>query len=604
MSFGRLSKLAEELQQSVLEATDDWRACLQIEAINAALPRRFEDPERAIKSIDIPSIFPITCKVFKCTPSPDLAKLTLLQAAFMVQIQDFPDLFPIPIGDTIDLPAWRHKRGIQLKVELTRAIIENNLDSVKILTQTHHLVHPRIFETTEIVDKACLDGRLESLKYLHQHKLGSFRNSLFRASSKGHLEVVKWLATTRNDGGHARAIELAVRYGHHDLFHWLHSRKRVSSNDEVKPMQWAALNGDLGLIKWMYGREPYLVISNAAKGGHLEILEWISRIALKGIYEGARRQFFARLDNPMYAAAENGDLETIKWLHANWPNKFLEVDSPMDAAAANGHLKVLQWLHLNRSEGCTQKAMDFAASKGHLDVVVWLHENRTEGCSFAMNGAARNGHLDVVKWLHHNRLEGCTNIAMDNAATNGHLNVVQWLLDNRTEGCSTNALDGASANNHREIVQFLIKHASARCTKAAVIAACRNGNLEILQALHALPTSPFTTAAMDEACSDGNLNIVQWLHANRTEGCTTTAMDAAANYGHIHVVKWLHQNRTEGCTARALTFAASEGYLDVVEFLCENREEVCMTDTLKALEMLDDAFDEIVDWFKERTKIA
>lgn len=39
----------------------------------------------------------------------------------------------------------------------------------------------------------------------------------------------------------------------------------------------------------------------------------------------------------------------------------------MNAAALNGDLHMVQWLHENRREGCTVDAMDFAAETGHFE---------------------------------------------------------------------------------------------------------------------------------------------------------------------------------------------------------------------------------------------
>ncbi|KAJ3100378.1 hypothetical protein HDU97_002253 [Phlyctochytrium planicorne] len=217
------------------------------------------------------------------------------------------------------------------------------------------------------------------------------------------------------------------------------------------PMEFAAGNGDLELVKWMFGRAPYLLshsaITNAARGGHIPVLEWIASNALVKIYDEQQHQTSKsdiRKQNPMYAAAESGQLGTVKWLNSNWSNDFLKLGSSIDAAAGNGHLDVVKWLHENRA-GCTAEllAVKVQSRRGKK----W-----SEACTVeAFDEAAGNGHLEVVKWLHENRTEGCTTEAMDRAATNGHLEVVKWLHFNRTEGCATEALDGAATSDHLEI---------------------------------------------------------------------------------------------------------------------------------------------------------
>jgi len=75
--------------------------------------------------------------------------------------------------------------------------------------------------------------------------------------------------------------------------------------------------------------------------------------------------------------------------------------------------------------------MDCAASNGNIEIVKWLHANRKEGCTtYAMNNAALEGHLEIVKWLHYNRKEGSTIFAIDCAASKSHIEIVKWLKEN------------------------------------------------------------------------------------------------------------------------------------------------------------------------------
>ena len=106
--------------------------------------------------------------------------------------------------------------------------------------------------------------------------------------------------------------------------------------------------------------------------------------------------------NVLAYASMYGQLRIVKWFYKNrtWLKQTKYDTRVMNAAAANGHLDVIEWLHNNCTDGCTKSAMDGAAENGHLDVIEWLYENRTEGCSTnALHGAAENGHLDVVEWL-------------------------------------------------------------------------------------------------------------------------------------------------------------------------------------------------------------
>ena len=111
--------------------------------------------------------------------------------------------------------------------------------------------------------------------------------------------------------------------------------------------------------------------------------------------------------DPMDFAAANGHLEVVKWLHQYQELSINESPysicskCAMNKAAEKGHLEIIKWLHENRTEGCTIDAMNGAALNGHLEIIKWLHQNRKEGCNqWAMAAAAvEKGHLEVIKWL-------------------------------------------------------------------------------------------------------------------------------------------------------------------------------------------------------------
>lgn len=101
----------------------------------------------------------------------------------------------------------------------------------------------------------------------------------------------------------------------------------------------------------------------------------------------------------------------------------------VEGAAKSGNIEDIIFFTKNLSDrNFTMATMDAAASNGHLEVVKWLHENRIEGCSSAMYYAALNGHLEVVKWLHENRNEGDILWAITIALAYSRQNIIDYLL--------------------------------------------------------------------------------------------------------------------------------------------------------------------------------
>jgi hypothetical protein len=114
--------------------------------------------------------------------------------------------------------------------------------------------------------------------------------------------------------------------------------------------------------------------TNAAAGGHLEVLKW------------ARKD--DEPDSPdchwscyvLSAAAEGGHLEVLKRAHANgceWDEYENEEDDCCLQAARGGHLEVLQWLRDEHDYPWGETTSAAAAEGGHLEVIKWLREH---GC--------------------------------------------------------------------------------------------------------------------------------------------------------------------------------------------------------------------------------
>jgi hypothetical protein len=207
-----------------------------------------------------------------------------------------------------------------------------------------------------------------------------------------------------------------------------------------------------------------------------------------------------------------GDLEMLKWLQINGVKVKCTINT-MDAAAANGHLEVVQFLHENRTEGCSTRAMNQAARNGHLNIVKWLHFNQTDVCTVhVMDQAAENSHLAVVKFLHENRTEGCPVYARDRAAANGHLEVVKFLHKNRDEGCTNKAMDRA---HNLEILQWLDENRRTSFTNRAILYPTLHGDLEKLVWLRdhtpAEMWTPRLVESIQEMPSSCQVEMLEWL---------------------------------------------------------------------------------------------
>ncbi|KAF4147270.1 Ankyrin repeats (many copies) [Phytophthora infestans] len=405
----------------------------------------------------------------------------------------------------------------------------------------------RDWEFNGVVVQAAQRGDLTSLIWLAETYMphGTLSSAASAAAASGQLQVLKWLLEEHQSRVHWGGMEWceAIHEEQSAVIEWLRQHSIPDEDAVWRLIHDAADKGDLELVKWLlslHGAAISAALRGAYKGHRCHILKWLA----------THCDPLPRTDC-VDAAAKDGDLEFLQWIHAN--NLVDSLSGAVSISAASGHLSVLKWLYEEVGEQeLTADCMDQAASAGHLDVVKWLDYHECPATTLAMDGAAAAGFLDVVKWLHGQRTEGCSVSAINGAAENGYFEIAKWLHSNRDEGCDVSAMEKAAGNGNLEIVQWLHSHRNEGCTERA----------------------------MDWAAKGGHLEVVKWLHLNRSEGCTTAAMDWAAYGGHLETIKWLDGNRSEGYTAKALCFAAAGGRLDVLKWLHSTKSERLTSDTV------------------------
>jgi len=140
-------------------------------------------------------------------------------------------------------------------------------------------------------------------------------------------------------------------------------------------------------LLWPSYWDETLFCEQVAQTNKLELLKW------------AREEKQCEWDaSPIYAAAEKGNLEMVKYCVAN--------ECPIDEgacayAALNGHLECLRYLREEVKAPWDFYTAAWAARNGHLHILEYLVERKYgkyngDACLWA----AKNGHLDCLKYLH------------------------------------------------------------------------------------------------------------------------------------------------------------------------------------------------------------
>ncbi len=186
--------------------------------------------------------------------------------------------------------------------------------------------------------------------------------ALHMAASKGHFDVVQWLAENYPDDMKQiyqgmTVLHAAVMSGHLELVRWL-SQKDSALIDMVDlsgctVLHLAAREGHLAIVKWLCQEHPKLcevvdkesctVLHRAVEHGHLKVIRWLC---------GHCPQLVTMVQQDgstvLHIAAEGDNSQVVRWLAEAYPDLVIEGDLnamiAADRAQQVGRADIVQWL--------------------------------------------------------------------------------------------------------------------------------------------------------------------------------------------------------------------------------------------------------------------
>jgi ankyrin repeat protein len=129
-------------------------------------------------------------------------------------------------------------------------------------------------------------------------------------------------------------------------------------------------------------RKSYRVANGAASGGHLELLKYLREKKWKFGNDAPR------------SAARNGHLECLKYLIEEVNFDYRGFDA---RAAIHGHLNILQY-YVDSDLEKRYYACDWAAENGQLEALKFLHENGWSWDARTLEYARKKGHWDCYNY--------------------------------------------------------------------------------------------------------------------------------------------------------------------------------------------------------------
>ena len=191
---------------------------------------------------------------------------------------------------------------------------------------------------------------------------GETKRAFFYAAIRGHIDMMNLLHTSYH---YIPPIFFLTAYnGHLDAVKWLTHHCGMSSSS----MYGAAKGGHKHILQWafVYFRHKIwcedVILDNAVKGGHLELVKW-----LRDIHNCPWTEM------TFYYAVESGSLDMVKYIDTHQCELFYFHDV-FGVAAERGHLHILQYLHSKHVWWDYELIYKRAEIGGHQHVIQWLDE--------------------------------------------------------------------------------------------------------------------------------------------------------------------------------------------------------------------------------------
>ena len=351
--------------------------------------------------------------------------------------------------------------------------------------------------------------------------------------------MLEWVQSQGN-GFNLKTLATAAEYGQLHVLEWFytHTNKFETTYDESQERIWP------------------LIVTSAAKHGHIAIIEWLSEL-IETDWE----------QECCTVAAKHGQLKLLKWFKEH---DYVEYNSPvtLSAAVEAEQEKIITWLIRNDAE-FDSEVCAVAAAKGNRTVLELGKQNWTDNTS---RNAAKHGHFEVLKWL----LEkGCaTSDITSSAAEGGHLEILQWLVSSGhplSDYCGTCAVKGGNLDMIRWLDSKGIECEISDCEIAV-----KQDHLEILKWLkNKLNCKQLNFSLMEKATPQSSNELIMWVSENCEWDSADynvwsnladrgyfetlsqilekhpsylawgTIAESATSHGHINITKWALKNSVQ-----------------------------------------------------------
>lgn len=212
-----------------------------------------------------------------------------------------------------------------------------------------------------------------------------------------------------------------------NLIEWAKSHSTFKYSEKYTHV-YASKTNDIDIIKYLYKdniKYDKTLMMEAAKNGNKDLLKW-------GLNKGLT------INNEISAeACGYGDLKIIKWMLKKYDETLFDVLS-WNKAAENGNLNVLKFLFENCSNKFDSDIFYYTTRGGNMKCLKYLFDLSIHDLSLpfwnlsAYYGAIENGNLRMFKWLKKHSCP-CDSRILYKAMEYDKICIFKWATENGCE---------------------------------------------------------------------------------------------------------------------------------------------------------------------------
>jgi hypothetical protein len=367
----------------------------------------------------------------------------------------------LKITEPSDAIIDRLKSDFNLDIpQLADLIINKNAEHIQ--------KNPEMLKALDYYDFENWDLILDNFIALWMGRGGKFTMDLNTAPKRFSTYIENTSCVTKLGTSRCKNNSQAVEAGHLACM----SEEEYFGKDTIIA---AASKNNLKIVKWLISRKckvPSAALYHAAFGGSLEMLKCLvggggvldSLVfcnALRADGDRDRREIQLWLlekhcpmdTNTFVEAAKCGNLEIMKLmkdLGYSWEDDYS--CSIFSAAAEGGNLDVMKWLHASE---CPNSVWTFAraARRGNIENMDWLLSIGSPFDASTFETAIYFGNYDVMEWCLANNFPA-DSTSFNAAVMNGDINLLNWLRE-RKFPWNRSIFANAKSDGKREIIEWL-----------------------------------------------------------------------------------------------------------------------------------------------------